>query len=137
MNATTMITQTDRGRLRDILRELKLSRRMKRDELAAIARQLRAARVVLSEEVPCNIVTMNSQVVLRDLDTHERLVCTLAYPDAIRMFSDKLSITSPAGLALLGRCVGQIVRWKLGPRLRRYRIEKVSYQPEAAGDFDL
>jgi regulator of nucleoside diphosphate kinase len=48
-----------------------------------------------------------------------------------------LSVAGPAGIALLGKRVGQIIRWNVGAKPRRCRIEQVLYQPEAAGDFHL
>lgn len=53
------------------------------------------------------------------------------------MFGDRLAVSGPWGVALLGKRVGQIVNWTLGARVRRLRIEQVIYQPEAAGDYHL
>jgi regulator of nucleoside diphosphate kinase len=106
------------------------------DGLAALSDRIGRAGVVSPGDVPRNVVTLNSRVALKDLDSRRRLRCTLADPRDIGVFGEKLSVAGPAGAALLGKRVGQIVRWP-GPRERRLRIEQVLYQPEAAGDFHL
>lgn len=88
------------------------------------------------KEIPRNVVTLNSRVALRNLDSGHRLVLTVADPHDATPFGDRLSVAGPAGTALLGKRVGQIVHWKIGSKKRRFRVEQVLYQPEAAGDFD-
>jgi regulator of nucleoside diphosphate kinase len=80
---------------------------------------------------------MNSRVRLRDMASGKRLTLTLADPFDITMFGDRLSVAGPAGMALLGKHVGETVSWTLGRKIRRFRIEQVIYQPEAAGDYHL
>jgi regulator of nucleoside diphosphate kinase len=41
------------------------------------------------------------------------------------------------GTAILGYKEGDTFAWRLRNRTRHIRIEKVLYQPEAAGDFHL
>jgi regulator of nucleoside diphosphate kinase len=107
------------------------------DHIAALHRRVSTARIVSPRDIPRNVVTLNSRVRLRDMDSGKRLTLTLADPFVISMFGDRLSVAGPYGSALLGKRVGQIVSWTLGSKVRRYRIERVIYQPEAAGDFHL
>ena len=39
------------------------------------------------------------------------------------------------GMALLGYRVGDTIEWKVPGRMRRLRIERMIYQPEASGDY--
>src|SRR5688500_14575863 len=76
----TMITHTDHRRLRSLVdRGLALDDG-KTEHLAALRQRVRKARLVNPTAIPRNVVTMNSQVVLRNLDSGDRLTCTLAYP---------------------------------------------------------
>ena len=61
----------------------------------------------------------------------------MADPHDVSVFGDRLSVAGPAGIALLGKRVGQIVHWTVGAKVRRLRIEQILYQPEAAGDYHL
>jgi regulator of nucleoside diphosphate kinase len=132
-----LITDADHRRLRSLVGRLRASGRARARHVGALATRIRRAVIVSPTEIPRNVVTMNSRVCLKDLDSRKRLECTLSDPFDIAVFGDRLSVAGPAGIALLGKRVGQIVRWALGPRERRFRIEQVVYQPEAAGDFHL
>jgi regulator of nucleoside diphosphate kinase len=131
------ITDADRERLRALVGRLRHSRHVREDHVAALAERVRHAGVVSPRDVPRNVVTLNSRVSLRDLDSGARVHCTLSDPLEVGVFGNRLSVTGPAGTALLGGRVGQIIRWPVGARERRYRIERIPYQPEAAGDFHL
>jgi regulator of nucleoside diphosphate kinase len=131
------ITDADRRRLSLALRRLGDSDRGRRENLSSLRRRLECAEIVTPAEIPRNVVTLNSRLVLKDLDSRRRLVCTLAEPWDRSAPGDRISVSAPAGTALLGSRVGQIVRWRVGARDRRFRIEQILYQPEAAGDFHL
>jgi regulator of nucleoside diphosphate kinase len=137
MHSNILMTDADTRRLRSLTRRLKASGRSRMDRIAALNHRISTANIVSPEDIPRNVVTMNSRVRLRDLDSGKRLVLTLADPFDVTPFGDRLSVAGPCGVALLGKRVGQIVQWTLGAKTRRYRIEQVIYQPEAAGDYHL
>jgi regulator of nucleoside diphosphate kinase len=132
-----LITDADHRRLRWLVGRLRASGRARARHVGALATRIRRSVIVSPKEIPRNVVTLNSRVYLKDLDSRKRLECTLSDPFDISAFGDRLSVAGPAGIALLGKRVGQIVRWAMGPRERRFRIEQIAYQPEAAGDFHL
>ena len=137
MNTSNLITKADARRLRALTRRLKSMGHAQPDHLTLLKRCIGSARIVNAEDIPRNVVTMNSRVRLRDLESGKRLTLTLADPGNVKMFGDRLSVAGPAGMAMLGKRVGQIISWTLGSKVRRYRIEQVIYQPEAAGDYHL
>lgn len=102
----------------------------------ALSRELERAELVAPQDMPANVVTMNSRVRFRDLNddsVHER---TLVYPQRLDSAEDALSVMAPIGSALLGLSEGQEIDWQLpGGQRTRLRIEKVLYQPEAAGEY--
>lgn len=101
----------------------------------ALENELARAIVVPPEQIPKDVVTMNSRVVFEDETTGERREVTLVYPAHADIGAGKISILVPVGSALLGLRIGQSIDWNLpsGQR-RRYRVIAVPYQPEAAGD---
>ena len=131
----TLITHSDHRRLRSLATRLRSSGRARMDHIAALTDRLRRSELVSSKSIPRNVVTLNSRVALKDLDSGHRLICTVADPHDGTLFGDKLSAAGPGGIAVLGKRVGQIIHWKLGSKLRRFRIQQVLYQPEAAGEF--
>lgn len=105
--------------------------------LLSLKEELDRGRVVPSGEVPKQIVTMHSQVRVRDPKSDETETYTLVYPDEADIDTGKLSVLAPLGMALLGTKVGQTIRFDAPAGPRRLKVEKILYQPEAAGDFHL
>lgn len=132
-----LITDGDRRRLRACLNRIVSTDPAAERGLASLRGRVRNAGIVGPRDVPANVITMNSLVVLRNLDSGDRLTCRLAYPSEARQSPRNVSVTRPLGTAMLGKRVGQVIRWPGGARDRRLRIQQVLYQPEAAGAVDL
>ena len=133
----TLITSADHRRLRSLATRLRRNGRGHARQLAALDSRLRGSRIVGSRDVPRNVVTLNSRVTLKDLDSGKRVSFSLTDPHEIGLFGAKRYEAAPPGIALLGKRVGQVVRRPLGSKVRRFRIERILYQPEAAGDLHL
>jgi regulator of nucleoside diphosphate kinase len=96
--------------------------------------ELARSVVVPQNEIPRDVVTMNSRVVFQNETTGERLEVTLVYPREADIDAGKISILVPVGTALLGLRVGQTIDWELpSGEKQRYRVVAVPYQPESAG----
>jgi regulator of nucleoside diphosphate kinase len=105
--------------------------------LMALKNELERGKVVAADEVPTRVVTMHSQVRIRDLRTDDSETYTLVYPEEADINDGKLSVLAPLGTALLGTRAGQVVKFDVPAGQRRLKVEKIIYQPEAAGDFHL
>lgn len=100
--------------------------------------ELDRAIVVSSEEIPPNVVTMNSRVLFKELETGEESEITLVYPSDADVDRQRISILAPVGAALLGLSVGDDIQWPLpSGKTRTFKIISVLFQPEAAGQYDL
>jgi regulator of nucleoside diphosphate kinase len=62
---------------------------------------------------------------------------TLVYDADADAFGERVSVLAPLGASILGARVGDVVEWQSRRGPRQLRIERILYQPEAAGDFDL
>src|SRR5512139_4245553 len=102
----------------------------------ALRDELDRAQVARSEAMPPDVVTMNSRIRFVVEPAGREVGVTLVYPRDFRGRPDQLSVTTPAGIAVLGLAVGQQIEW-LAPNGHtvRARILDVAYQPERAGDF--
>jgi len=110
----------------------------RKPNVLALQDELNSATVVAQELIPPNVVTMNSKVLFESIETGEKVEFTLVYPKDATQGSNRVSIMSPEGMALIGLSVGETVEWPLpGGKLRRLKILSVLYQPEASGDWDL
>lgn len=91
--------------------------------------ELDRARIVEPEDMPADVVTMNSTVRFADEETGKEFQRTLCYPEEATGGSDKVSILAPLGSALLGLSVGQRIDWPVpGGRTARIRILDVVSQ---------
>jgi regulator of nucleoside diphosphate kinase len=96
--------------------------------------ELVRAHVVSRDEIPRDVVTMNSRVIFENETTRERREITLVYPGRADINAGKVSVLVPVGTALLGLRAGQSIDWELpGGEKQRFRIVEVPFQPEAAG----
>jgi regulator of nucleoside diphosphate kinase len=83
-----------------------------------------------------DVITMNSTVRLRDLDTDETFEYTLVYPQDANTDEDKVSVLAPVGTALIGNRVGDEIEWPVPSGTIHLKVEEVTYQPERVGEFD-
>ena len=130
-----VITRFDKERLEELIAVAEEFSDHGREDLRALAGELTRATVVSPEEVPQDVVTMNSKVVLRDVDTSAEMTYSLVFPKNADVDAGAISILAPVGTAILGYREGDVIEWPVPSGMRRIRIEKVLYQPEAAGDF--
>ncbi|MGB5104048.1 MAG: nucleoside diphosphate kinase regulator [Steroidobacteraceae bacterium] len=119
----------------DVDRLLRLVETQPGKGLEKLESELVRANVVPREEMPGDVVTMNSRVVFENETTGERREVTLVYPGNADIGAGRISVLVPIGTALLGLRVGQSIDWELpGGEKQRYRIVDVPFQPEAAGE---
>lgn len=133
---TIYITELDMERLKERLLESEAVPEGDRENLAELEQELMRAEVVSPQEVPGDVITMNSLVRLKDLDTKKELTYTLVFPADADAAQNKISVLAPIGTALIGYRVGDIITWEVPAGRRRLKVEEVLYQPEAAGDYD-
>ena len=103
--------------------------------LEELDEELDRAEIVKPEEIPIDVITMNSTFRLNNLDSGEEVVYTLVFPGKADSTNGKISILAPVGTAVLGYRVGDTVKWKVPAGMKRLRVEEIVYQPEAAGDY--
>jgi regulator of nucleoside diphosphate kinase len=128
------ITQHDLARLKEVL-EVGIKER-DREYLESLRNELERAHIVEPAAVPAHVVTMNSRVRLKDMETAEEKNYSLVFPSDADMAQNKLSILAPIGTAILGYRTGDTVDWQVPAGKRTVRIQEVLYQPEAAGRYD-
>ncbi|NLX22260.1 MAG: nucleoside diphosphate kinase regulator [Phycisphaerae bacterium] len=107
------------------------------EALEALQSELDNARLVSSEAVPPDVVTMNSKVRVRNLENGEERIITLVFPEHADPAVGKVSVLEPVGTAILGYQVGDEIQWTSSKTKLRLKVEEMLYQPEAAGDRHL
>jgi len=131
------ITDFDLERLEGLIENA--SRRSSRDgkHLEELEQELFKADVVPPAGIPPDVITMNSRVCLQDMESGEELVYTLAFPADAEVESGKISVLAPIGMAMIGYRTGDRIIWRVPGGLKKLKVKKILYQPEAAGDYHL
>ncbi|WP_423148367.1 GreA/GreB family elongation factor [Rubrolithibacter danxiaensis] len=91
-----------------------------------LLQEMKSAKILPSKKIPDNVVSINTNVKIKDIETEEEFVFNLVSPTEARSKNNKLSVLSPIGLALLGYNSGELVDWEMADGLKKYLIEKVS-----------
>ena len=131
------ITETDMKRLRELIRTTRSSDKGQEIYLTELENELNRGIVVKPEDIPPDVITMNSTVYLTDLNTKEETTYRLVFPSSADADEGCVSILAPIGTALLGYRVGDVIEWKVPAGIAKLKVDKILYQPEAAGDYHL
>ena len=131
------ITEYDVTRLKELVQVGISFAERDRESLESLQGELDRAHIVEPTAVPHDVVTMNSRVRFKDLETNEEKVYTLVFPSEANLEQRKISILAPIGTAILGYRVGDTVEWRVPGGIRKLRIEEILYQPEAAGQYSF
>lgn len=131
------ITEFDLQRLRRLILGAQSTEYRQSEYLEKLQMELDRAIIVDPKEIPPTVVTMNSTIELLDLDASELETYTLVFPEDADISQGKISVLAPIGTAMLGYEIGDVFEWDVPAGKRRLRVERILYQPESSGDFDL
>ena len=131
------ITDADRDRLEKLLLGTRVWSSRDKEHLQALEEEMDKAHIVGSRDIPGDVVTMRSQVRVKDMKSGTEMDLSVVFPSEADSEQGKISVLAPVGTALLGYRVGDTIEWKVPGGLRRLKIERILYQPEAAGDYHL
>ncbi len=100
--------------------------------------ELERASILADNEVPPNLVTMNTRLRFKKMLSGEERVVTLIYPSANMPSDNVISILSPLGIALIGLSLNQEINYQFSNnKLERLKILEILYQPEAEKHWSL
>ena len=98
--------------------------------------ELERGDIVDAQDVPGNVVTMNSTVRFSVSSSQEDFRLTLVYPKDMTDDGTTISILAPVGSAMLGLKEGDKIEWpNASGNAMQVRIEEVVYQPDRAGEY--
>lgn len=128
-----VVTEADYARLMRLIESSRSSWKRDAAHLDDLEKELDRAVVVKPGEVSSNVVTMNSRVRVRDLNTGREMTYQIVFPGDADIAKNRISVLAPVGTGLLGYSAGTMVEWRVPSGIRRFRILDIEYQPEAAG----
>jgi len=132
-----ILSRLDYSRIQNYITNARQSGSINVNEAKNLISELNNAKIVEPEEIPGNVVTMNSIVKISFLNSGKLLQFQIVYPAQASLKENKISIFSPIATALIGYTVGSEIEWMVPTGLTKIKIDEIIYQPEAAGDFNL
>lgn len=127
-----VITEADYVRLQRLVESSRVFRQRDAKHLDDLEQELERAAIMKAGEVPSDVVTMNSRVRVKDLNSGRVTTYQIVFPGEADIAKNRISVLAPIGTGLLGYSAGTTVEWQVPSGMRRFHILEVEYQPEAA-----
>lgn len=134
MSRQIYITENDKAKLKELIDNALFDGKADKS-FGELSNEIKNAQIVDISELPENVITMNSKVLILLNGNEEEI--TLVYPQEADLIENRISVLSPIGIALLGYREGDTIEWTVPSGTMKIDIKKILYQPEAAGDLHL
>lgn len=129
MRDRILITRDDHDKLSRLVSNRLAVNSTDHEYLESLESELDRAEIVDSEDLPADVVAMNTEVTVQDLDTGDTKVYRLVYPSQTTT-QNAISVLAPIGTAMLGYRVGDAIKWRVPRGIRRLKILQVLPQTE-------
>lgn len=110
----------------DLLKEHIRKKKLNKSNELRLEKELKNAKQVLNRNLPQNIVTVNTEVLVKDLKSGEEITQKFVGPHKARRKNGTTSILSEIGVATLGYSENAIIQWDLPEGVRSLQILKVT-----------
>jgi len=97
---------------------------------ASLQRKLERAVLVPTDDVPADVVTMLTRVMVSDAATGRRREITIVYPAEADAAAGRVSVLDELGTALFAATVGDTIQYEATDGPCQLRVEEILYQPE-------
>jgi regulator of nucleoside diphosphate kinase len=97
-----------------------------KDNFRKLSEEIKKAQIVDEEDFPTDVVRLNSQVIIKDLQTKRDMTITVVLPQKADIKQRKVSVLAPIGTALIGFRKGQKVSWEVPSGKKDFKIVEVN-----------
>lgn len=132
-----ILSSLDYERIYNSINKAEESKSISEQEAQSLAGELEKAKIVEPQEMPDDIVTMNSKVKITFVKTDKQMELQIVYPQDADINQNLISIFSPIAAALIGYKVGDTIEWIVPSGPTSIKINEITYQPESVGQYDL
>lgn len=119
------LTGYDLRRLEPLVEAARRYERADAESLRLLQQELDRAILCDADDLPDDVVCLNSQVLVTDLESGKKAEYTIVFPRDANYEDRRISVLAPIGTALLGYAKGSEVEWPTPGGLRYFRIERV------------
>lgn len=125
-----IITHDDYNTLNAYVKGLRSVRDFDRKNAASLQEELRKATLVKREELPDDVVRLNSRVIVKEGTKDKLIELVLVVPEKADIKQRRISVFAPIGTALIGFRQGEEVKWDVPSGSKTFTIMKVYNQKE-------
>lgn len=131
------ITEYDLERLKKLVSEISTVGEEDDCPIRELRDELNRGIVVSPKDIPDNVITMNSRVLLRSLGSGKAETHWLVFPDKVNAVKNPVSIMSPLGTSMIGYKIGDVFTWESPAGTEQMEVLDILYQPERVGNFSF
>jgi regulator of nucleoside diphosphate kinase len=99
-----------------------------RQDAEVLQSELKKAKVVDKEELPDDVVRLNSKVTVKEEKENRMMELTVVTPEKANIKQRLISVMSPIGTALIGFRKGEQIRWNVPSGKKTFTIMDVQNQ---------
>ncbi len=123
-----MLTKDDHAKIMSYVKRGFPNTTFNRNDARGLEMELKKAKIVNTEELPTDVVRLNSTVVIKEEKQGKMIQLTVVTPENADNINKKISIMSPIGTALIGFRKGEKVKWKVPAGSKSFMIMDVYHQ---------
>lgn len=129
-NSKIIITREDYETLNAYVKGLRSVTAFDKKNAASLQEELKKATLVRSEELPDDVVRLNSRVIVKEGTKNKLIELVLVVPEKADIKEKRISVFAPIGTALIGFRQGEKVKWDVPAGSKTFTIMKVYNQKE-------
>jgi transcription elongation factor GreA len=99
-------------------------------KMQELENNLALSNVIDLKNLSCHKVVFGSTVAIADVNTGQGICYQLVGPLESDLERNRISVTSPIGKALIGKCVGDEVAVKTPGGIREFEVVEITFQEE-------
>jgi regulator of nucleoside diphosphate kinase len=131
-SGSILVTEPDMLKLAQLLEGQSRWPALEEEHRGGLCPVLASAQIVRDDEVPRDVITLNSTVRAKDVEAGTDHIHALVMPVHASDEGGLVSVLSPLGVALLGRREGDEIEYRVPGDTRHLMVQEVLYQPERA-----
>ena len=128
VNNNILIAKEDYETLSAYVKGLRHVTAFDRKNAELLQGELNKAKLVKSEELPEDVVRLNSRVIVKETTKDKLIELVLVVPEKADIKNKRISIFAPIGTALIGFRQGEQVKWDVPAGRKTFKIMKVYNQ---------